>query len=1218
MRLLLLLLCLLLNAGPGGGENPFLEKQLAAANRLLEAGKVADARKEIERALERDDQHLGALRLWAQVCAMAGDKDTAAYALHSWLEVVRAAEKPQVKRKIIKEVEAELAAVDTESKTFRKLTDSYIRELLKLEKEHVKKGRFHSALALLDEVLHIDPHNQEARSLRKEIQREGGADVATEDLFAGTDPTAGVDAEWIAAEDAKHTDWKKAWRKETDYYRIRTNAGYLVLQTAGIAMDQMNQAYRKFFHYKEDGGAVPKIDVHVFKNRDEYLSLGQGPPVEWSAGHFTGNAVETYIGGTEGTDGIREMYSTLFHEAAHQFVSLTGKGGVPGWLNEAYASFFEGTTILSNGTVRWNRVNNGRLFALAPRLEAGWMSDYEDGVRDASGEWGTPERAPSLRILIENQYAWGPPWYAPTWGVVYFLYNYRDPDTGIPVLRKPLHEYYLSGAASVPLSKRVEHFEEMVLAGEKAPAHSVDELTGIWKEWLLELRDRQIGKGDPEDDLLHYSDLALSRGDSELALQLLEEAILYAPDNPEIQWELAKVLEELGANDRASSMYRSFAAELELRGMAEDPRYAQARTLMQELDPLFQRHKRLKERLGKDGLQLARSYRSRGMPRMAMEIARRMSASWSLPEALAFYTEVAKESGISLARWKIAYNELTLDGWQPNKYYHAYGKLIDVFVVNDPEIKTPPGSFQTQELAADVAFDADYSIETEFRFGKEPSFMGLCFGRKDGRNTHAVGLYPKGALDVATKSGGNWLTRDHQQVSITPGWHKLRIDVVTQTGPNAVVDIYFDGLYLRSIEMPRDSVRGGFGLITGTGDGSYRNIRILERDPHDPAARIERELGLKKRLEDPSTRTPGVFQGVRPPDFSTMHGQWLQGSGITLDASYGHPLVLAFWTPHQDDLIPTSEYYDWLVQKWRDYKLEVVAIVTNSHSVVEVREWLAKHPMERVHVLYDERFLIYPAYNVGKGGWEIPRILLVDVDGTVFWEGDPNLRMDVGWDPLEPEITPLDLSIEALIEKRHLDELARLGPAYELALEEYEKGNLRKALETLGPLAKLDADFDQRVLDARSLRDLIEGIGSQLPLMAEKAEAEGRPLFAHALLLRAMDEFPGTGLADLAASRQRKLERTSLYRNALKAWQYFARAAKDAEKPKEKAEILSRLDKAMSYSDCAEVQTAGKTLRTELETHGPAAMLASWKDLQPTAAGGLEALSLTMPARIVQ
>jgi|FLOH01.1.fsa_nt_gi tetratricopeptide (TPR) repeat protein len=1202
-KLSLLLLPLLLFSGMffGGGENPFIEKHMAAARRLMDAGKTAEARIEVERALERDDQHLGALLMWSEVATAAGDTDAAVFALHAWLEVVRAAEEAPVSRAVIKEVETRLLALDEDAKTFRKLTDTYIKELLKIEKEHTKKQRYHSALAVIDEVLHIDPNNAEGRARRKEIQREGGADVATEDMFAGSDPTAGVDPEWISDENTKHTDWKNAWRKETDYYRIRTNGGYLILQTAGIAMDQMNMAYRHFFHYKEDGGAIPKIDVHVFKNRDEYLTLGQGPPVKWSAGHFTGSAVETYIGGTEGTDGIKEMYSTLFHEAAHQFVSLTGKGGVPGWLNEAYASFFEGTTILSNGTVRWNRVNNGRLFALAPRLEAGWMKDHDDGIRGDDGDWGTPPRAPSLRILIENRYEWGPPWYAPTWGVVYFLYNYRDPETGIAVLREPLHAYYLSGAGSVGPSQRVEHFEEMVLSGERAPAKTVDELSEIWAEWLLDLRDRQIGQGEPEQDLLHYADLALTRNDAPLAMSLLEEALLYAPDNPEIQWELAKLLQEDKQDDRASALYRSFANELALRGEMADGRFEVARRLMEELDPLFKKHKQLKLKLGEDGLILARAYRAKKMPRMAMEIARRMSASWSLPEALELYTEIARESGISLARWKIAYNELTLDGWQPNKSYQAYGKMIQAFVENDPAIDTPEGMFQTQELAADVSFDADYSLEAEMRFGTNAGFMGLCFGRKDGSNTQALGLHPKGSLDISTKSGGNWIVRDHQQVSLPIGWHKLRIDVVTQAGPNAAVDVYFDDLFMRSLEMPRDSVRGSFGLITGTGGGEYRNIRILKRDPHDPAARIERELALLARLEDPAVRTPGVFQGIKPPVLADYKGTWLQGEPLSVAQHFGHPMVISFWTPHQDELIPTSDYYAYLVEKWQKFDLEIVAICTNTFTAAAVNEWLAAHPMPGVRVLFDQGFLIYPAFHVGNGGWELPRNLLVDVDGTVYWEGDLNLRLNEGWVRDSAGATPLDLSIDALISKRKLLQLDQLGPDLEAATALFEAGQLREALKRIAQLADLEADFDARVREARHLRDTIEAIGAALPVSASLALENGQPLLAYALLARAVDEFPKTGVADLSRSRIRSLQRDPLYRDASKAWKTLERAFQDAERGKDHATIEANLVKALAISDGVEVKHIVAKLRASLATGGAAAFAEAWPGLQPEA-----------------
>ena len=137
------------------------------------------------------------------------------------------------------------------------------------------------------------------------------------------------------------------------------------------------------------------------------------PPVEWSGGHFTGGAVETYVG----SGGFQETLNTLFHEAAHQFVNRATSAG--GWLNEGLASFFEGTRLLPNGTVLMNLPANHKLFPLAGRLERGWMADHKDGISRENPNQ-TPRTAPGFDVVLENKYEWGPPWYAPTWGVVFF------------------------------------------------------------------------------------------------------------------------------------------------------------------------------------------------------------------------------------------------------------------------------------------------------------------------------------------------------------------------------------------------------------------------------------------------------------------------------------------------------------------------------------------------------------------------------------------------------------------------------------------------------------------------------------------------------------------------------------------------------------------------------------------------------------------------------
>src|SRR6185436_12225448 len=111
---------------------------------------------------------------------------------------------------------------------------------------------------------------------------------------------------------------------------------------------------------------------------------------------------------------------------------------------------------------------------------------------------------------------------------------------------------------------------------------------------------------------------------------------------------------------------------------------------------------------------------------------------------------------------------------------------------------------------------------------------------------HAVLLHPQGFLDISTKRGGEWTVHDHRSLPVGPAWHTLRIDV---TAGN--LDVYFDGLYVRSLKFADEAaVRGAFGLICGPGEATFRNVRLMARDPFDPSARIERELAMARVMAD--------------------------------------------------------------------------------------------------------------------------------------------------------------------------------------------------------------------------------------------------------------------------------------------------------------------------------------------------------------------------------
>lgn len=1195
---LLALLPLLLAPTPLGSNaqgDPFMEKYLSTAERLRDEGDAVGARAAVERALERDDRHLGALETLAELAAEGDDLDTAAWAYHRWLQVVESAEKLPVSRSKRKQILEAVTAVDARADDFRSLTDDHLSELHKLAKAHAKRGRLHSALEVYAEILLIDPFNAEGRAAVKNIRRTGGEDVAVEDAFAGAgDPTEGLDPEWLAEENAKHEEWENAWTKETENYRYRTNAGFLVLQTSSIAMEQMNRAYRKFFRYKEDGGATPKIEVRVYKNRDEYLKYNNLPENDWTGGFFNGSTVQTFLGGPSGKETIRQMYGTLFHEAAHQFVSLTGRGGVPGWLNEAYASFFEGTTILSNGSVRWNQVATHRLFPLARRMEQGWMNGPSDGVRDESGEWATPTTAPTLRILVENQYQWGPPWYAPTWGVVYFLYNLRDED-GRLIYRDSLNDYYYSGASSVGRDQRVEHFENIVIQGAPlSPVQDIEALNELWRDWILELRDIQLGKKAARKTNFDYGLAALARGETAEAVDFLEEAFLHTPEDPEVLWKLAGALENTDAEDRAAAMYLQFARELELRGLTEDERYPVAKEKLTKLDPLFSAHAKLKRKMLEEGLELAKSYRDRDLPLMALEIARRMSAQFSLPEALDFYIEVASETGRSLARWKVAYNELDLEGWSGSEHYGAYGRMLVADVKDDGATGRPGDEIFTADLTYDAAFEGDYSLEAQLRFEDGATVAGLTFGRKDANTTHAVILHPTGYLDISTKDGGTWTYRDHRSVSLPGEWQKLRIDLVDKT-----LDVYLNDRYIRSIEMPsRDSVQGGFGLITGTGKISYRDLRFLARDPYDPAARIERELALAKVANSEIERPEGTFTGFTPPAFVESL-KWLQGEPRTLEHLQGAPSAIVFWSQAQEQAIPTGEYYRHLAETYAEFDMQWVVVIGGEHSPAQARAMAAAAKLpESMAVAHDVEFAYYKAAHVVPGGWGLPRILVMDVDGEVIWEGDPGLVPGRGWKPGDGE-TYLDGPIKEIIEKRRLKEIRKFAPELPKATKLARAGMLAQAWTAIRPLAELDADFSPIVQRARDLRDFLEGAGAQLLGEAEVHAAEGYPLRAAALLDKVSVDFVGTSTGDLAAGRLKTLQKSDDYREVKRAWRSMDKALSSAERGKAASEILPDLDAALAASELAEIAVVREELRAALFRDGADGFVQAWNRLAP-------------------
>ncbi|HEX6883902.1 MAG TPA: hypothetical protein VF530_11020, partial [Planctomycetota bacterium] len=942
----LLLVLLLPGHAPRSGGGGFT-KAMTEAARALEGGDLPRTRHFLERALERDPNALEAWELSERWAAKAGDADEQVYALHRQMALARAQKKDKA---TLEALRARLLPLDPQSDQIAKLRTNYVDRFLKLGETYEKLKRPHSAIQAYKSALALDPDRAD---LTATIERIAAApDPSLAENARPKDLLEGVSAEWIAEFDQKHLDWKDRAILEKPNYRTQTNCGYSVLVRTAEAMEQMNAFYRIFFRYGAEGDkrGVSRIDVNIYKTREEYTQ----DPNDWSGGHFTGSAVETYIG----PGGFEDMVGTLFHEAAHQFVSLATSA--EGWLNEGLASFFEGTRILANGTVQMNLPANHRLFPLVERMQRGFMDDVRDGI-DPSDVTKSPPKAPSFRIVLENQYEWGPPWYAPTWGVVYFLYNFQDPSDGRFVYRKSFWDFIDASGGKMGKTA-IETFEELVL-GNPAPVtdgetstltlpRTVDELNEVWKEWLFRLRDQQTGALKEELPYLSWARFARKRGALDDASEFFEKALLQAPTDLDVLGEFAAHLSERRNDDRAAKLLATALAVIENTEPVDTRRLAEVEGRMRKVDPNYARLDEVRSKLIEDvGAVVARYYEA-GLNLQGMEVAYHLANELAEPSLFALYERGVRAEGRSLATWRLAYNEEDLRGWSAGleTIYKPTGETLSAKLGS-----YAPGVNDYSILTLDELTSGDFSLECEVdaEAGKV-NFAGLVFGRKSATDCHALILYPpapdkNGFVNLVTFYGSGsadtWRRNPVQHPDTLAGnkdksrastYYKLRIDVIGR-----LVDVWVNGEYQATQEFPSLGIlRGTFGLITGRGEARFKNVRFLARHPRDPSAAIERRMTLDEKKKGGESIN-GSWLGLVPP-FPTAQ-RWLQGPRESWDEKHGVPQLLVMWSVEQNDALPIDGYLRKLAEDHAASGLEIVNLLAFWNEDV-AEAYLQKHP----------------------------------------------------------------------------------------------------------------------------------------------------------------------------------------------------------------------------------------------------------------------------------
>ncbi|MFT5287044.1 MAG: tetratricopeptide (TPR) repeat protein, partial [Planctomycetota bacterium] len=954
--------------------------------------------------------------------------------------------------------------------------------LLPVAEAYEKDKRPHSAIAIYREVLALDPEHAKALDSVDRIAALPDPSLAADS--SGIDLFEDVSDEWIRKHDEEHSTWGKRAKYKSEYYTVYTDAGYKVLIQAAKAMDQMHLFYKDFFSVT---GSVARIDLNIFKTREGYLKKGIGPPVEWSGGHFTGGAVETYIG----QSGFQGALSTLFHEAAHQFVNKATSAG--GWLNEGLASFFQGTRLQANGTVLMNLPAMDRMGPLVARLRRGWMKDVKDGI-DAGEPNKTPETSPTFDVILQNKYAWGPPWYAPTWGVVYFCYNYQDPKDGRFIYRESFLEF-LNKSGGRTGDSAVGNFEKVVLENPAPPTsgvksdialpETVAELNELWKDWLINLSDEVNGVKVGERPYLNWGRYAIQRKEFTTAAEHFEKGLAATPNVPELMSGYAELLaDELGNEDRAAKLILQVLRVLESADEPDTRAIAKAEKLLGKWDPKRESLDKVHSQINATAISLIQRYLSNGHNMMTMHLASRMGTDLNVPGVNAFYEEAWRRCGKSLDLWKLAYNEQDLKGWSsgPESPFVSNGDSLDTnFGTYDAK------DFRYATLPMDLITTGDYSLEAEIFAGSgKVGFCGLAFGMRGSGVFNALILLPgKGSsgvvagsafIDLASFSGGgsprvlrHVPAIDPKKIgqSTTEQWKKLRLEV---TGTHC--DVYLNDELKVVHEFPsRSSVSGSLGLITGTGSGRFRNVRYLSRSPRDVGAALERKAKMEK-FGDADQSIGGSWLGKKAP-FPVVSG-WLKGERKDWKEAGPVPQLLVMWSIRQNETIRIDRWLQKLQEQYSNVGLRILS-VCSIEDKAKLKGYLegAKFPGSIA--------LDGPVADLGDTfddysilSFNLPRLILIDIDGKVVWEGDPGFSAGRRWKPGAE--TYLDAPLDELIAGRNLAELGTWRTAWKtVAIDALHNADFQTAYPILLQSKNFKARGDVDVFEAQSRLNSVIG-----------------------------------------------------------------------------------------------------------------------------------------------
>ncbi|HEV8111517.1 MAG TPA: hypothetical protein VGR31_01955, partial [Planctomycetota bacterium] len=663
------------------------------------------------------------------------------------------------------------------------------------------------------------------------------------------------------------------------------------------------------------------------------------------------------------------------------------------------------------------------------------------------------------------------------------------------------------------------------------------------------------------------------------ARELFEKALAASPDDVETLLAFAGYLADHKGVDRASKLALEALRVLESREPVDEKAVAAAEKSLDQWDPKRKALASLHEDLWAAAKRVVLGYRAAGMPSMVLDLSWRLGSDLGVPGMQELYEAALREGAKPVRIWQLAYDEADLEGWavQTDSGYRADGRtLIAGFAPFDEKV------FDYRVLTLDAVTSGDWSLEADVLATKgKVNFCGLVFGRKDPRNFHGLILFPgrtdasgsreglatTGFVDLASCFGDqSFKTWRHNPVDVDAEkaapdktgvderWHKLRIDVA-----DLHVDTWFDGEFLATQDFPSaDPLRGSLGLIVGPGEARFRNVRFLARPMRDIAARIERAVRMEK-LESQGGPPPGGSFLGRVPPFPTA-AKWLQGPRKDWREVGFSPQLLVLWSVEQNEIVAIDAWLRDLAESRKNIGLEIVS-VASANDAARLEGYLADHPLPGA-VALDARAKpgigdTFEQYSIAR--FNLPRVLLLDVDDRVVWEGDPGFTRGGAW--TAGGETFLDGPLAELVAKQKLEALAGWGARWrDTGAPAIAAGDLQTALPLLEEARTLPEGRVAVVEDAKQKLGAVEVALGGLQETAAAFAAAGadpaiQPLLEYGKVLkRNVDK-----ATQLALAKIREGKATRDWADLLKRCETIAKSVKDERKLALARELVEKL-----------------------------------------------------------